>query len=310
MVEVSIIIPSWNRKRDLINCLNAIKKQTFKDYEVIIVDNNSTDGSKEEIRKRFPIFKIVALTKNVGAARARNIALNKTQGKFVWFLDSDAYPIKNGCLKTMIRIMEENNKIGQLGGEVVDGKIRIPNSCRNQDGLFEFLDTCKMLEVENIPTSNVIMRKSLIQTIGGFDPDYFYGYEDNNISFKIREKGYSCIVDEAVLAVHKRALNNRVSTFYLWHRNRVRFILLKETPLFILFLPIVDVYTTLKLLPEKIKILRTSKVVSKSKQSESILKTGFTFGTSMLKGYLWAFFNFPRIMYIRIKKPNFLENEN
>ena len=140
--EVSIIIAAWNRKEDLRITLNALKKQTFKNHEVIIIDNNSTDGAKEMIKKEFPEVRIIALRKNVGASRARNIGINNSDGRteYVWFLDSDAYPIKNSCLRDMISILKKNDSIGQLGGEIVDSQIRVPRSCRNQDGLFKFLE--------------------------------------------------------------------------------------------------------------------------------------------------------------------------
>ena len=238
-MKVSIIIPSWNREEDLRKCLESIKKQGFKDYEVIIVDNNSEDDTKEMIKSKFPEFKIIALRRNVGAAKARNIGIKKASGEYVWFLDSDAYLTKNNCLKNMVNILKSDSSIGQLGGEIIDGKIRIPHSYRNQDGLFEFVDKCRMREVESINTSNCIMKKELILKIGGFDPVYFYGYEDNEVSFKVKKRGYKCIVDDRVVAVHNRTNLSRVSTFYLWHRNRIRFIILKEdNPFFLFFLPL------------------------------------------------------------------------
>lgn len=309
-VKVSIIIPEWNRIEEMKKCLGNIMKQNYLDYEVIVVDNGSTDGTKEMIKKDFPKVKIILLKKNVGAARARNIGILEAKGKYVWFLDSDAFPVSKSCLRNMIKILESEPTIGQLGGEIIDGKIRIPNSYRNQDGLFIFKENCLMEDVECINTSNCIMRKDLIEKVGGFDPDYFYGYEDNNVSFLIKKLGYRCVVDNSVLAVHERSLKSRASTFYLWNRNRIRFVFLKENLLFILFLPLIDIYTTLKLLPEKIRIIKESKVVSKKNQEDGVIKTGLAFGLSMIKAYIWIILNIPKILYIRTTKPNFLENEN
>lgn len=311
MVMVSIIIPEWNRKEEMKKSLTTLAKQSYRDYKIVIVDNNSTDGTKEMIREEFPQCKLIELPKNVGAARARNIGILKSSGKYVWFLDSDAFPVRKSCLKDMIKILESDSTIGQLGGEIIDGLIRLPDSQRNQDGLFKFKKECNMKEVEAINTSNCIMKKEVIKKVGGFDPDYFYGYEDNNVSFLTKKLGYRCVVDSRVMAIHERSLRGRASTFYLWHRNRVRFIILKEkNPFFVLFLPFVDAYTTLKLLPKKIEILKNSKVVSKEDPNDGIVKTGFLFVLSMIRAYLWAIFHIGKIAYVKITKPNFLYDEN
>lgn len=307
MVKVSVIIPSWNRKEELKKCLDKIKEQTFKDYEVIVVDNNSSDGTREMIKDNFPKFKIIALNENVGAARARNIGIKKAKGELLWFLDSDAYAVKKTCLKDMVEIMKDNS-IGELGGEIIDGKIRLPRPSRNQDGFFEFVEKCNMEEVESINTSNAILRKELIEKIGGFDPGYFYGFEDIEISYKIKKMGYRIIVDGRVLAYHSMVKKSRVSTLYIWQRNRVRFVILKEKILYIIFLPFIDIYTLLKLAPKKIETLKKDSLVCFEKR-ESILKGGLIFLQSLILAYVWTFFNIANIIKIKNRKPNFLQHQ-
>ncbi|MFA5175676.1 MAG: glycosyltransferase family 2 protein [Candidatus Nanoarchaeia archaeon] len=321
MTEVSIIIPSWNRKNDLKECLDSIKKQTFKNYEVIVVDNGSTDGTLELLNKKYSFVKVITNKKNVGAAQARNQAYQISKGKYLWFLDSDSIVLSKDCLKTMLKILKENPKIGQLGGEKItlgnETKIRISNSAINQDGTFLYLDNCKLRETDYIATSNCIMLKELLYKCRGFDPRYIYGYEDNDVGYEVSKLGYKNFVDDRCLVLHKRAIAGRVGTFYRWHKNRIRFLFLKKNILFIIFLPIIDIFITLKLLPNRIqetKKINLNEVVSLRKENAKkhsnlykIVNLGFNYSFNWLLGYLWNIVFLPQTLYLKIRKPNYLK---
>lgn len=321
MTRVSVIIPSWNRKEDLEECLDSVLKQNFKDYEIIIVDNGSSDGTIQLIEEKYPNIILIKNNKNVGASQARNQAIKISKGEYLWFLDSDAIVLKKDCLKNMIKILEGNPIIGQLGGEVIklnnEFKIRISNSCRNQDGIFKFVNKCKLLETDYVATSNCIVKKDLIYNVGGFDPNYIYGYEDNSVGYKILKLGYKNMIDDRVLVHHKRAIIGRVGNFYMWHRNRIRFLIIKENLLFLIFLPIIDIYTTIKILPKRIQVIKNTNLndivsLRQTKKKEKgliykILTLGFNYGVNWILGYCWNIIHLPQTLYIRIKKPNFIE---
>lgn len=89
---VSIITPSFNSSQYIVNTISSVISQTFTKWEMIIVDDNSTDNSREKIKEFLdiePRIKAIFLNTNVGAAKARNIALQKARGRFIAFLDSD-----------------------------------------------------------------------------------------------------------------------------------------------------------------------------------------------------------------------------
>lgn len=321
MPKVSIIIPNWNRKDDLMECLESINKQSVKDYEVVVVDNGSTDGSVEILKRQYPFVKIIENKENVGAAQARNQAIKIAKGEYLWFLDSDAVVIKKDCLFNMLSILNQDKKIGLLGGEVLKindkYKIRVSNSCRNQDGIFLYLEGCKLKQTDYIATSNCIVRREIICRIGGFDPHYIYGYEDNNVGYNISRLGYKNIVDDRVLAYHKIAISGRMSNFYMWHRNRIRFLILKENLWFLLFLPFIDIYTTLKIFPSRLKEVKERGIkdlaLMKTKKQRrggtfyKIFVLGFDYSLNWILGMLWNVINLPKTIYIRKKRPNFIK---
>ena len=320
MVSVSIIIPTFNRKSDLINCLDSILKQTYRDYEILVIDNGSTDGTLEYLKNKKNI-KIIKNLTNLGASAARNQAIVKSNGEFLWFLDSDAEVKDKNCLYNMIKILKENSDIGQIGGEMVlfdkNYKIRVSNSNRNQDGVFIYTYSAKMREVDYVATSNCFMKKSLLFKVGGFDPYYFYGYEDNDLGFQVRKIGYKNIIDDRILAYHHVDKKTRLSNFFRFHRNSVRLLIKKENLFFLLFLPIIDFYTTLKLLPKRVEELKKRDLndiawlnKKNSKDDNGIIlkvvKLGFNYSYGLFLGYVYNIISLPQTLYIRMSKKKFI----
>ena len=108
---VSIITPSYNSSKFIEECINSVTSQTYKDWEMIIVDDCSTDDSIKVISKyakKNNRIKIILLEENVGAAKARNIAIKESKGKYIAFLDSDDLWKKNK-LEKQLKFMSEND---------------------------------------------------------------------------------------------------------------------------------------------------------------------------------------------------------
>ncbi len=134
---VSIITPSYNSKKHIAFTIDSVLNQTFSDFEMLIVDDCSTDGSADFIESILPDerFKLVRLDKNVGAAEARNHVLRNAKGRYIAFLDSDDIwdEIK---LETQVAFMLENNcafsytayKVCNDNGSEVYGSIEVPKS--------------------------------------------------------------------------------------------------------------------------------------------------------------------------------------
>ena len=88
---LSIIIVNLNRKKDLLNCLKSIFSQIYKHYEILLIDNGSSDGSAEAVEEKFPEVRIFKTNKNLGTSYTRNAGVNFSKGDLIWFLDSDVY---------------------------------------------------------------------------------------------------------------------------------------------------------------------------------------------------------------------------
>ena len=89
MKKVGVIIPNYNGKKYLTDCLKSLQKQSYRDMEIILVDNGSSDGSIELVKRDFPSVRIVSLPENTGFANAVNVGIKATNAEYVFLLNND-----------------------------------------------------------------------------------------------------------------------------------------------------------------------------------------------------------------------------
>jgi GT2 family glycosyltransferase len=111
MFDISIIIVSWNAKGHLINCLNSLSNPRGFTQEIIVIDNGSSDGSVEIIENQFPQVKLLKNNDNLGFAKANNIGIRASTGRYVCLINSDVI-VLDGCIKKLIEFMDKNPLVG------------------------------------------------------------------------------------------------------------------------------------------------------------------------------------------------------
>src|SRR5262249_45642545 len=127
---VSVVIVSFNTREYLAACIASIMKTAGSlDVEIVVVDNNSTDGSREMVRSRFPAVRLICNTQNVGFAKANNQGVAATTGRYVLLLNSDARLLTN-ALRSMVEVLEGMPGVGLVGAQL-----------RNPDGSFQAAST-------------------------------------------------------------------------------------------------------------------------------------------------------------------------
>jgi len=142
---VSVIIPTYNKSQYLREAIKSVLNQTYKNIEVIVVDDGSTDNTKEIVESFNDSRIIYIFQENKGPAIARNTGIKKAQGRYIAFLDSDDLWLKEK-LEKQIDFMEKNSEIGLLG-----------------TGCYEMTDKGKIIGKKIFPTKNKILQKDLIK---------------------------------------------------------------------------------------------------------------------------------------------------
>ena len=241
MIPLSIIIVSFNTKEIIKKCLLSIKVNFAKypiNYEIIVVDNDSHDGTVEfllDLKKKQKNLHIFLNKANLGFGKANNIGLKKSKGKYILYLNSDAM-ISDIDFRDLIRVMEMENNIGALTVKVVlsNGEID-PASHRGFPTLWNsftyFLGLERLffyvpllnkifggyhlvnLNLNNIHQVDVITgafllsKKEILDKIGGFDEDYFAYGEDIEMAFQIKKLGYKIIYYPLWKVLHLKSVS-------------------------------------------------------------------------------------------------------
>lgn len=213
----SVIITTRNRKNIVLDCLNSVLRMNYTNLEVILMDNASSDGTTEAVKKKFPRVKIVVSKKNLGIAGGRNAGLKVAKGGYILFLDSDtvvdinmatelinliAKDAKIGIVVPKIYFFDEPNRIWYAGA-----KVNLFTSRTKNIGVYE-LDQGQyeqVYEVSHGPTA-FLCRKEVIERIGDHEEKYFMSYADLDFAIRAKKNGFR------VLFAPKAKLWHRIAT--------------------------------------------------------------------------------------------------
>lgn len=226
-MQVSIIIVNYNTKDLLYQCINSIYKKTESiDYEIIVSDNGSTDGSIEMLKTTFPNVRVIENDANLGFGKANNIGIQVAKGKYLLLLNSDTY-LLDDSIKVFYDFMENdsNANVACVGGDLLDEEGEKQPSYGNfpsvfdsisQLGFYKFYkpyyknkvavgvinESESIKEVDYICGADMFLRKSLMDKVGYFDENFFLYYEETEMSFRINKSGYKSVLLPEVKIVH------------------------------------------------------------------------------------------------------------
>ena len=211
--KLSIIIVSYNSSNLLKECLDSIFKYPCgQNYGIIVVDNNSTDGSQELVRKKYPEVELITNTSNVGFAAANNMAIKSTDSDFILLLNSDCRVYENS-LDRMLGFMESIAEVAVVGPKIINSDGSIQYSCRKfpsiiDAGLHSILVTIapdnpvsrkykladisreKPFEVDWVSGSCMLVRRQALLQTGFMDENYFMYVEDIDLCFQMWKKNW------------------------------------------------------------------------------------------------------------------------
>ena len=241
MPLVAVIILNYNGKQYLDTCLSSVLQTKYANFEVIFVDNGSSDASTNFVEQRYghdQRLKIVALSKNVGFAVGNNIgALHANRnGKYIVFLNNDT-KVNPKWLSKLVEVMEENPKIGIAQAKVLSlnspttidcaggfinriGLVHERGRGEKDNGQYNFVD-----EIFYAKGVAMIIRRYLWSALEGFDPLYFLFWEDTDLCWRARLMGYKVVFVPDSVVYHVSSATAKsyfpVSTHFFDIRNRI-----------------------------------------------------------------------------------------
>lgn len=273
--KVTIIILNYNGRKWLAKCLPTVKKLSYKNLEVLVVNNGSSDDSGDYVKSRFPEFKLLEIKKNRGFVGGNNFGVKKAQGKYILLLNNDTKVTPN-FLHPMVERMEKDNSVGAL-----QPQIRSMRNISLLDSVAAFYTTSgflyhygyyqeskkkqyqKELPVYSIKGACFFMRRDDYLNLGGLDEDFVCYVEESDLCHRIWLSGKKVIYlptsyiyhygggDMSIMEKNEttafRTYRNR---FYSYIKNLSTVELLKIIPIHLLFS---EIYILLTLMRGKVR---------------------------------------------------------
>ncbi|MGB3209080.1 MAG: glycosyltransferase family 2 protein [Desulforhopalus sp.] len=235
MPQLSIIVISYNTKEMTVACLRSVYEQTTGvSFELIVVDNNSRDGSAEAIVAFFPGVKLIPSKENLGFARANNLASKEARGRYLLLLNPDTI-ILEGAIQKLLAYAQKHPEGRVYGGRTLFGDRSLnPTSCWKSPSLWSLFCYASGLaslfrrnilfdpesygkwkrddvrEVDIVTGCFLMIEKELWTTLGGFDTTFFMYGEDADLCMRARNKGARPVITPEATIVHYNGASEKV----------------------------------------------------------------------------------------------------
>jgi hypothetical protein len=267
-MKISIIIVTWNKKDLLKDCLNSLKKQTYKKFQIIIVDNYSKDKTLEFIRKYYPEVKVISLKRNFGFSVSVNKGIKASSSDYIILLNNDTVVGKN-FVKYLFESLgkNKNNKYCASTAKIIDYSNRnilasagdfmnnvgqsFPRGLNEKANIFN-----KSEEVFLITGGASIFKKSVFGEIGYFDEDYFFSGEDSDWCLRAQLLGYKFLYEPKAIVYHHQKATSEIMSKEInyFHFRNMMITIIKNFPTALFFrrwrfitIPLTSLNTTLYL---------------------------------------------------------------
>jgi GT2 family glycosyltransferase len=239
MPRVAVVIPNWNGRRLLGACLSALCRQTFPDFEIILVDNGSTDGSVASVREYFSTVRVIGNEVNRGFAAGVNQGIRASDSPFVATLNNDT-EVSPGWLAALVAAAEGDPRVGMWASKMLFADrptvINSTGICLDRAGIawdrrggaLDEGSEREPVEIFGPCGGAALYRRAMLDEIGLFDEDFFAYLEDVDLAWRARLAGWRCLYVPAARVLHCHSATAREGSpfkSYLLGRNKVRLIL-------------------------------------------------------------------------------------
>lgn len=239
-MKVSIVIVSYNTKDFLKKCLGSIVESDFKDYEVIVVDNQSQDGTFEEFKnyklKGLNRFVFIKNSKNFGFSKANNIGVKESKGEYILFLNPDT-EISSNTLSTVINFMDKHRDVGASTCKLVLPNKKLDDACHRgfptpwnalcffsgleklfpKSRLFSgyhvgWKDYSKPHEIDAGAGAFLIVRREAGEKISWWDEDFFFYGEDLDLCMRLKKNGWKVFYIPQTSVIHYKGISSGIKS--------------------------------------------------------------------------------------------------
>lgn len=238
---VSIIIPNWNGLRWLRPCLDSLRRQTYRDFEILVVDNASTDGSVAALACEYPEVRILKMERNVGYAGGCNAGFRIARGEIFVVLNNDT-EADPGWLAALVEALDRHPEVGAVASRVMiydqphllnaAGDLYRRDGTADSRGVWQPFGPPYDRETYVFGASGAAAayRRQMLEEIGFFEECFFMYYEDVDLAWRAQRAGWRCLyVPEAIVYHHLSATGGGKTASYYVGRNSL-WVLVRHYP--------------------------------------------------------------------------------
>ena len=240
--QCTVVIVNWNGEEHLQVCLDSLRRQTFRAFEVLLVDNGSTDGSVELVRSRFPEVALLCLDANLGFAAANNRAIARCRTPWVALLNNDT-EADPGWLEALmsaarehpeasffasqVRLFDRRDQLDSAGDGLPVAGAAFKVGHRQEARLFG-----ESRWVFGASAAAALYSTRLMQDLEGFDEDFYCIYEDADLNLRAQLAGHRCLYVPAAVVYHKvnSSLRRQPDQVVFLSQRNAEWLMLKNTP--------------------------------------------------------------------------------
>ena len=207
MKDLSIITVNTNNRKILEECLASIQKNTHQiSFDIIVTDNASTDGSREMIKTKFPLVRLIENTENLGFIKASNQGLKIAKSRYSMLLNDDTI-VRDGALDKLVEFMDNHPEAGACGAKLLN----IDGTIQRQGGIFgsKFYLSHKPIPVDFVIGAALVVRGEVIDKVGIMDENLFFYNDDLDWCLSIRKAGYKIYFVPEAEIIHYGGYSSR-----------------------------------------------------------------------------------------------------
>jgi GT2 family glycosyltransferase len=210
--DVAVVIVNWNGWRDTLECLESLAQLDYPNFRVLVVDNDSSDDSVIRIREGWPGVEVIATGRNLGFSGGCNMGIRRAMARgvrYIWLLNNDT-KVDSHALTAMVQRAEREARLGAVGSvlyymdrpETVQawggGTVNLWTGLSRH-----FTSQVPERRIDYLTGASVLLRSKALEEVGLFDEQFFMYWEDADLSFRLRERGWMLAVEPAAKIWHK-----------------------------------------------------------------------------------------------------------
>ncbi len=205
---ISVVILNWNRLLDTKRAIESVLRQTYPDFEIILIDNNSDEPGSDSLSRLYPGIQFYRMDKNYGCPGGRNIGIKKAKGDYIFFVDNDGI-LEMHALENAYRIFQENEDVGIVAGKIIfygkdfSGHFKCSEDSPEYKGWYS----------HGFSGGVSMHKRSIYDKIGMYNADFMYGGEETNLSLRLLTIDQYVYYADNVVLWHRKSDSARPRQF-------------------------------------------------------------------------------------------------